>query len=617
MPQPSEPLTANDVAVFIRYYWPTVAITVLVMMLLAVIYAFTASPKYTASAQLLIEPGQQQANLTLSNTGTLVAMDTPQIESQIAVLNSEQVVGKALDHLAALHQLPDAIGASNKPDQAEIEHSWLYRLFFGTPLQKSQSEVDAQRRAEIAMIQNGLDVRRVGTSYVLELSYRAGNPKEAADVANAIGDAYVQDVLDVRANIARQGGRWLEGRIEDLRRLMNELAIDVQEFKAKRDYRLVDRTDRSTVKPDDPLGLELPDAGAAPKAGPDVKKSPTQAEPAPAQTTLEELELRAQTYRRIYESFLQIYTETVQKQSYPGTNARVISRAEPPTTKSSPKRLLSIAAAAVLGTFLGFGIALARAAFDPTVRSSRQVRTGLGVPLLGAVGEGGLLASAPRLKRFLRGPFSTPQRRASALCRIVEQEPNSAIAQELIGITLALKEVAQPQNIRVIGIQDAGAGSSSGIIASNIALLNARAGNRTLLIEVDTANSNLAAALGITNYRSLQDLLAGKIGVAEAVIPAKGSPNLSYIIAAPKIPLIGAAEGTVRLRAIIDSLRAECDLILVHLPLADPGDRLSTVVDGMVLVSRARKTKLPELINIAADLRIANRPLLGAAISGL
>ena len=56
-----------------------------------------------------------------------------------------------------------------------------------------------------------------------------------------------------------------------------------------------------------------------------------------AQVALRELESNAQTYRALYDNFLQRYMESVQQQSFPITEARVITAATPPLSKSKPK----------------------------------------------------------------------------------------------------------------------------------------------------------------------------------------------------------------------------------------------------------------------------------------
>ena len=54
-----------------------------------------------------------------------------------------------------------------------------------------------------------------------------------------------------------------------------------------------------------------------------------------AQVALRELESNAQTYRALYDNFLQRYMESVQQQSFPITEARVISAATRPGGKSN------------------------------------------------------------------------------------------------------------------------------------------------------------------------------------------------------------------------------------------------------------------------------------------
>ena len=71
---------------------------------------------------------------------------------------------------------------------------------------------------------------------------------------------------------------------------MNSSARRLQEYKASRDYQIFKRSDQ----PAKSAGHEP--SGAAEEA-----------------TTLDELEATARTYRRIYESFYQAFTEAVQR----------------------------------------------------------------------------------------------------------------------------------------------------------------------------------------------------------------------------------------------------------------------------------------------------------------
>jgi succinoglycan biosynthesis transport protein ExoP len=79
-----------------------------------------------------------------------------------------------------------------------------------------------------------------------------------------------------------------------------------------------------------------------------------------AQSRLHELEIGAQAYRALYDSFFQRYAESLQQQSFPVAEARVITPASPPWQRSHPKVHNVLAATFGLSLVLAFGIAVFR-----------------------------------------------------------------------------------------------------------------------------------------------------------------------------------------------------------------------------------------------------------------
>jgi uncharacterized protein involved in exopolysaccharide biosynthesis len=291
----------------------TIGTPVVLAALLMSLYIVTAKPMYTAVTHLLIDanlphilpdqPGDYRAQL-----------DASQVDSQIAILRSDQIAMIVINKLQLLTD-PDFLERAS---------------FFGAVTPSDSSKT--QTRRVMDAFQNELQIRRQGRSYVLEVSYRSDKPDKAAQLADATVDAYIDDLLRARADAAQQGSQWLEGRIQALRSQVNAAAVKVLEFKAKRDYRL----------PID--GTAAADRIEAGKLLP--------------QFTLDELESTAQTYRKIYESYLQAHTDSVQRQSYPVSNARLITRITP--YKSHPKVVLLLSFAMVLGALLGILIAIVR-----------------------------------------------------------------------------------------------------------------------------------------------------------------------------------------------------------------------------------------------------------------
>lgn len=304
---------------------------VFLALAITAVYLATASPRFTAQTQLLIDARLPQV-LQLGEMRML--LDRSEIDSQIALILSEHI---GLMVLRGLKDSPDS-NATNSPSGAKTDGALRV------------SDAKWTRRA-LAAFQAGLEVRRLGVSYVIEISYTSDKPEKSALLSNAIAEAYIEDQLVARGAAVAQGSKWLEQRIDELRVQMNESALKVQAFKARRDYRIVNT-----------------EAAPAPA---------NRAEPAAAapQASLEELESTAQTYRKIYESYMQAFTESVQRQSYPIANARIISRAEPPLTRSHPKVLKWLVLAGAVGALCGIGIALLREA----LRSISEANSGRSV----------------------------------------------------------------------------------------------------------------------------------------------------------------------------------------------------------------------------------------------
>src|SRR6266481_5093414 len=103
-----------------------------------------------------------------------------------------------------------------------------------------------------------------------------------------------------------------------------------------------------------------------------------------SQVRLRELETAANTYRGIYETFLSRFTQSVQQQSFPSTEARVISVATP-GTKSSPKIGLTLAFASLCGLGLGIMAGFAREHLSRQIRTRAQLESLLGTSCLAVI----------------------------------------------------------------------------------------------------------------------------------------------------------------------------------------------------------------------------------------
>ena len=84
-------------------------------------------------------------------------------------------------------------------------------------------------RAALGVLAKNLTVARTGVSYFIAVKYRAANPDLAAQIANAIAEAYIADQLEAKNDPTRRAGVWLQQRIEELnekRALADRAVVD-------------------------------------------------------------------------------------------------------------------------------------------------------------------------------------------------------------------------------------------------------------------------------------------------------------------------------------------------------------------------------------------------------
>lgn len=449
----SEFIGLADVAAFLRRYALSIAACTMAGATAALFSLLTTDPTYTAASQILIEPKLPQY---LQQTGAVsTSLDTAQIESQIAVMRSEKITQMVIDQLRLMDN-PDffILRQASFGERLERFGGGVLRLLGlsapggavprAAPAPAPDLSDFERGRIAIDLFGQDIDIRRVGVSYAVAISFRSRNPQLAAEVANATAESFVREQIETKAAQARQGGEWLEQRMSEMRGKMNTATQIAQEFRSRHDY---------SVKP----------PGARLVNGQIVRED----EAAASQPTLEELEVTADTYRQLYESFLRAFTDNLSQQSYPVADARVITAATRPLAPSHPRKKLVLAFGLVAGLVVGAGQALLRTAVDRTIRSPRQIEERLGLRCLAAL---------PAFGAWGQG---------TALPDEVAASPRSAFSESLRRAKFALRREGATGAVRSIGVASALPGESKSMIASNLAALYAMSGLRTLLVDAD------------------------------------------------------------------------------------------------------------------------------------
>jgi exopolysaccharide transport family protein len=318
-----------------------------------------------------------------------------------------------------------------------------------------------------------------------------------------------------------------------------------------------------------------------------------------AELTMRELETSAKGYRSLYESFLQGYMGSVQQESFPISEARVISPAAPPQSKSKPKTGLILALGLLGGIALGTGFGFLRDIMDRVFRTSAQIEAALQLPCLSIVP---LLKDTEQKRPSPRAALQVDKdfgqrtlSRRSGMYWAATAMPLSRFAESIRSIKLAIDLNPTKTLNKIVGVTSAHPNEGKSTIAASLAQLIAHAGKRVIIVDCDLRNPSLSANLAPNATAGIIDVLSGDRSLEETVW-RDPKTNLAFLPAAKRAPLFHTSEilSADKTRKLFDKLRATYDYVIVDLPpLAPIVDVRATtpLIDCFILVVEWGRTR--------------------------
>lgn len=345
---------------------------------------------------------------------------------------------------------------------------------------------------------------------------------------------------------------------------------------------------------------------------------------AAAQTNIERSELRslqssADTYKQIYENFLRRFTQAMQDQSYPISDARVAAPAVAPMDRSSPKISITVAIGLALGLVVGVFIAVAREALDDTVRTIAQLRRATGLQCLGTVPQAAAMGC--RLNGHWRRISLASARLGTMLVptafRQVSINPDSYIAAAVQRVRIsAAHEASKGREVQVIGCVSVLADEGSSTFAANLAFALAADGQRIALVDCNTKTPWLTEMLAPGHRLGVWDLATG--GATLGDVALEDTETGLQFIGQTINGSLRMQPGRERLRDMLAGLRDRHDTVILDLPPMQAGGGgalLSEMVDGLVLVARWGSTPQTLLAEVLSRTAAADVLFLGAVLS--
>jgi succinoglycan biosynthesis transport protein ExoP len=206
---------------FLRRRYLLILTGLLLSVPLGALYLYITPASYTASAVMMIEPRKGPLESLVGST----MPDGAWIDSQSIALKSLNVASYVVKQLR-LADDPEFVRSG-----VEWFDKLLARLGWG---EDPEPKTEAERvGAAINAFNKGLDIRRIGQSYMMRIDFRSQNNEQATRIANTVIDAYIFDQLDGKYQAYRRAGDWLQERLQALREQAEAAERAVIEFKSK------------------------------------------------------------------------------------------------------------------------------------------------------------------------------------------------------------------------------------------------------------------------------------------------------------------------------------------------------------------------------------------------
>jgi capsular exopolysaccharide synthesis family protein len=318
------------------------------------------------------------------------------------------------------------------------------------------------------------------------------------------------------------------------------------------------------------------------------------------------LKREADTNRELYKGLLQRMKEAGVSAGLTVSNIQVVDQAEIPTRPYKPNRQLNLLLAAVVGLFLGVGLAFFFEYLDNTVKTPEDVEQLIRLPSFGMVPE----ISYERKRRLEKGASYPVE-------LITHGHPKSMLSEAYRNIrtSILLSFSEKPPKKIVITSPNPSEGKTTTVINTAVAL--SQTGAKVLIIDGDMRHPRIHKIFNQENGAGLSNFLSGNAPL-DSIIKQTHVPTLYYIPCGPIPPNPSELVGSNLFKEMIKVLGNKFDHVVLDSPPAlgfADSTILSTCVDGVVLVVLGGKTPRETLQRAKEILHQVNAKILGVVVN--
>jgi succinoglycan biosynthesis transport protein ExoP len=335
-----------------------------------------------------------------------------------------------------------------------------------------------------------------------------------------------------------------------------------------------------------------------------------------AQVQLRDLQSSAETSRALLTGYLQKLQDASQLETFPVSDARIVTRAVAPLKPSNPKSVIILPAGIIAGLLLGAAIVVGRELTNMTFVNGRDLQDFTGLRFLG-----NLPKIPPQGAPKTAG--SNPSKRLIAypVDRYATDAPFSRFTETLRNTKILIDgmDTGRPGG-KVFGVTSSAPREGKTVVAFNVAQVLARTGKPTILVDCDLRTCSLTSRLAASVNVGLLEALIAPERLPEAILRDKASGLDILPCAAAKFDLnIIGAIASPHMTRLLNALRAKYHYVVLDIapvvPVVDAREMASSV-DGYIFVVKWSETDR-RMVDEAIHTENVRPKIVGTLMNGI
>jgi capsular exopolysaccharide synthesis family protein len=317
--------------------------------------------------------------------------------------------------------------------------------------------------------------------------------------------------------------------------------------------------------------------------------------------TYDMLKSDAVNNKAVYSNVLVRMKETELMSRMNSNNMRIVDDAVEGIRPVKPRTTLTILGGLIGGMLVAVGLAFFVNYLDDSLKSQDDIETHLRVPFLGYI---------PNIKTN-----SVVERDLQAH---LHPQSNAAEGFRTIRATIALTH--KPEKFRVLAITSTIPSEGKSLVASNLAIVHAQTGLRTLLVDADLRRPSVHKAYQLHSPTGLSAYLTKESNDLEGLIHTTEVPNLDVVCCGSVPTNPSELIGSPRMLDFLEKAKDRYDRILLDCPpvsaVSDPLI-IAAMSDGVVYVTKFNKIRREHGIKSVQRIQNSGIHILGVVINDI